>query len=88
MVGSGAGDVSPLPTVFIRAPRIVSVGDGVQVLAELDGAPVVVRAGGVLASVFHPELTSDRRLHRFFAEMCTSHAGHVVDLVGGPQALP
>jgi 5'-phosphate synthase pdxT subunit len=89
-VGSGAGASSLLPTVFIRAPRIVSVGDGVEVLAELDGTPVLVRSGGVLASVFHPELTSDRRLHRFFAGICASasDAAHVVDLVGGPQALP
>jgi 5'-phosphate synthase pdxT subunit len=88
-VGSGAaGDARPLPTVFIRAPRIVSVGDGVAVLAELDGTPVLVRSGGVLASVFHPELTSDRRLHRYFAAMCASDGVHVMDLVGGPQALP
>jgi 5'-phosphate synthase pdxT subunit len=87
-VGSGAGDVQPLPTVFIRAPRIVSVGDGVDVLAELDGTPVVVRSGVVLASVFHPELTSDRRMHRYFAAMCASDGVHVMDLVGGPQALP
>jgi 5'-phosphate synthase pdxT subunit len=58
------------------------------VLAELDGAPVLVRSDGVLASVFHPELTSDRRLHRLFAEMCASDRAPVVDLVGGPQALP
>ena len=80
-------DAPALPTVFIRAPRILSVGEGVEVLAEFDGAPVLVRAGGVLASVFHPELTSDRRLHRFFAQICATEPWLVVDLVGGPQPL-
>ena len=66
----GSGEGPPLPTVFIRAPFVVSVGDGVDVLAELDGVPVLVRQGRVLASSFHPELTADRRVHRLFAEMC------------------
>jgi pyridoxal 5'-phosphate synthase pdxT subunit len=66
----GSGDGPPLPTVFIRAPLVVSVGEGVDVLSTLDGAPVLVRQGPVLASSFHPELTSDRRIHRIFAEMC------------------
>jgi 5'-phosphate synthase pdxT subunit len=86
----GSGDVPPLPSVFIRAPRIESVGDRVEILAALDGVPVLVRSGGVLASVFHPELTPDRRLHRFFAEMCTSDGTKIVDLIDaleGPEAL-
>jgi 5'-phosphate synthase pdxT subunit len=66
----GSGEGPRLPTVFIRAPLVVSVGDGVEVLAELDGVPVLVRHGSVLASSFHPELTTDRRVHRLFAEMC------------------
>jgi len=66
----GSGEVPPLPTVFIRAPFVVWVGDGVEVLAELEGVPVLVRDGSVLASSFHPELTPDRRVHRLFAEMC------------------
>jgi len=66
----GSGEVPPLPTVFIRAPFVVSVGAGVEVLAELDDVPVLVRDGSVLASSFHPELTTDRRVHRLFAEMC------------------
>ena len=50
--------------VFIRAPRIESVGAGVEVLAELDHAgPVLVRQGNVVAATFHPELTSDTRVH-------------------------
>lgn len=84
----GPDDTAVLPTVFIRAPRIVSVGEGVAVLAELDGAPVLVRSGGVMASVFHPELTADRRLHRFFVQMCAADGARVVDLVGRPHALP
>jgi 5'-phosphate synthase pdxT subunit len=66
----GSGEGPPLPTVFIRAPFVVSVAEGVEVLAELDGVPVLVRHGSVLASSFHPELTPDRRVHRLFAEMC------------------
>ncbi len=68
----GSGEGPALPTVFIRAPFVVSVGDGVEVLAELDGVPVLMRHGSVLASSFHPELTPDRRVHRLFAEMCGS----------------
>ncbi len=70
MFGSGEGP--RLPTVFIRAPLVVSLGAGVDVLAQLDGVPVLVRQGPVLASSFHPELTADRRIHRLFAQMCGS----------------
>ena len=66
----GSGEGPPLPTVFIRAPFVVSVGDDVEVLARLDGVPVLVRHDAVLASSFHPELTPDRRVHRLFAEIC------------------
>lgn len=55
--------------VFIRAPQIERTGDGVEVLAELDGAPVMVRSGHVLASAFHPEMTADERIHRLFVTM-------------------
>ena len=68
----GSGEGPPLPTVFIRAPLVVSVGDSVDVLATLDDVPVLLRHGPVLASAFHPELTADRRVHRLFAEMCGS----------------
>jgi 5'-phosphate synthase pdxT subunit len=60
----------PLPAVFIRAPYVVSVGDEVEVLGTLDDVPVLVRQGAVLASVFHPELTPDRRVHKLFVQMC------------------
>ncbi len=66
----GSGEGPALPTVFIRAPLVVAVGEEVEVLARLDDVPVLVRQGPVLASAFHPELTPDRRVHRLFAEMC------------------
>ncbi|MGA3227053.1 MAG: pyridoxal 5'-phosphate synthase glutaminase subunit PdxT [Acidobacteriaceae bacterium] len=59
----------PLEMVYIRAPRIVSVGPGVEVLAERDGFPVLVRQGRLLAATFHPELSSDDRVHRLFVDM-------------------
>jgi 5'-phosphate synthase pdxT subunit len=51
--------------VFIRAPWVESVGQGVDVLAELDGHPIAVRQSNILAVAFHPELTDDRRVHRW-----------------------
>ena len=57
--------------VFIRAPWVVKLGEGVEVLSEIDGHAVAVRQGKVLATSFHPELTSDNRIHRYFIEeMC------------------
>lgn len=56
----------PLEMVFIRAPRIVATGAGVQVLATRDGAPTLVREGTTMAATFHPELSIDRRVHKFF----------------------
>ena len=58
----------PLEMVFIRAPRIVRTGAGVEVLAQRDGSPTLVRQGRVLAATFHPELSQDRRVHRLFVE--------------------
>lgn len=60
---------TPFRAVFIRAPRFVSLGDGVEVLAEIDGEPVFVRCGRVLASTFHPELTTDGRVHQMLLEL-------------------
>ena len=62
---------SPLRAVFIRAPWVDEAGDGVEILAEVDGHPVAVRQGQILAVAFHPELTDDRRLHRWLVE-CTN----------------
>ena len=57
----------PLRAVFIRAPWVESVGPAVEVLAKLEHA-VAVRQGALLATSFHPELTGDNRIHRFFIE--------------------
>ena len=60
----------PFHAVFIRAPKVVSIGANVEVLAEYDGVPVVVRQGQVMVASFHPELTHDARLHaRFLQEV-------------------
>ena len=59
---------SPFHAVFIRAPVISRIGEGVVVLAEVDGAPVAVRQGKHLGLCFHPELAGDTRLHRRFLE--------------------
>jgi 5'-phosphate synthase pdxT subunit len=58
----------PLEMVFIRAPRLLEIGPGVEVLAERDHFPVLVRQGRILAATFHPELSADRRVHRLFVE--------------------
>jgi 5'-phosphate synthase pdxT subunit len=60
-----------LPAVFIRAPKIRQVGQGVEVLATRDGEPVLVRQGNIVAATFHPELTEDERVHR----LCFEGAG-------------
>ncbi len=59
----------PLEMVFIRAPIIESIGPGVEVLAEDAGHPVLVEQGRVLASTFHPELTSDNTVHQHFLDV-------------------
>ncbi len=74
----GLGD-EPLRAVFIRAPWIEHAGEGVEVLAEVDGHPVVARQGHMLVAAFHPELTDDLRLHAMFMGLLngesTTHAG-------------
>jgi pyridoxal 5'-phosphate synthase pdxT subunit len=62
----------PLRAVFIRAPWIESHGPSVAVLAELDGHPVAVRQGPVLATSFHPELTDDSRVHALLMAVATA----------------
>jgi pyridoxal 5'-phosphate synthase pdxT subunit len=61
-------DGGTLRAVFIRAPWVEERGEEVEVLAEVDGHPVAVRQGNVMAVAFHPELTDDRRLHRWLVE--------------------
>lgn len=58
----------PYRGVFIRAPWIDSVGEGVEVLAEHEGHIVAARQGNLMATTFHPELTGDPRIHRYFVE--------------------
>jgi 5'-phosphate synthase pdxT subunit len=65
-VNGELGLPAALEAVFIRAPRIVRTGDGVQVLARLGSDPVLVTSGRIVAATFHPELAPDRRVHRLF----------------------
>ncbi len=62
----------PLEMVFIRAPRISRLGDGVEVLARHQGDPVLVEKDGVLAASFHPELTNDTSVHEHFVRLVTA----------------
>jgi pyridoxal 5'-phosphate synthase pdxT subunit len=62
-IGDGG---EPLRAVFIRAPWIEEAGPGVEVLAEVDGHPVLAREGRILVAAFHPELTDDTRVHELF----------------------
>ena len=64
-----AGEEEPLSGVFIRAPQVDDVGPEVEVLAELDAEPVLLRDGRYLVASFHPELTDDTRVHERFLEM-------------------
>jgi len=74
----------PFRGIFIRAPQIEEVGARVEVLAQRDSSPIAVRQGKLLATIFHPELTQDLRLHRYFLETIVgaqpsaagSEAGH------------
>lgn len=59
----------PVPAVFIRAPRIQEIGESVQVLSSWEDSPVLVRRDNILAASFHPELTSDLRVHQYFISM-------------------
>jgi 5'-phosphate synthase pdxT subunit len=61
-------DGSPFHAVFIRAPVVEHAGTSVDVLATVDGKPVLVRRGSLVAAAFHPELSNDDRIHRLFLE--------------------
>jgi 5'-phosphate synthase pdxT subunit len=65
------GDERPFRGVFIRAPRVRDLGPEVEVLAEHEGEPVLLRDGDVLVEAFHPELTDDPRIHERFLELVT-----------------
>jgi pyridoxal 5'-phosphate synthase pdxT subunit len=64
-------EAEPVQAVFIRAPVVERVGEGVEVLAEHDGRPVVVEQDLLIAAAFHPELAGDGRIHRRFLEKVT-----------------
>jgi pyridoxal 5'-phosphate synthase pdxT subunit len=71
---AGVAD-GPLRAVFIRAPWVEDHGEGVEVLAEVDGHPVAVRQDNVLAVAFHPELTGERSLHAWLVERASRRNG-------------
>ena len=70
-----AGEEEPFRGVFIRAPWIEDAGPGVEILAEVDGHPVLAREGRVLVASFHPELTDDPRIHERFLQMVKGAVG-------------
>jgi pyridoxal 5'-phosphate synthase pdxT subunit len=70
-------DGGSLHGVFIRAPWVEDAGDGVAVLAELDGHPVAVREGAILAVAFHPEIHGDSRLHRWLIARAGERNGDI-----------
>ncbi len=85
-----AGIDGLLRAVFIRAPWIEDAGDGVEILASIDGHPVVARDGRFLVASFHPELTDDTRLHNLFLDTVRAARGvgepHL-RLAAGQEAL-
>lgn len=68
--------LSPFTGVFIRAPRIEQYGVEVEILSSFEGFPVLIRQGNILAASFHPELSGDFRLHRWFLEHMVGSDGH------------
>lgn len=71
---AGVDGAEPFHAVFIRAPWVESVDEGVDVLATVRGRAVAVRQGPVLATAFHPELTGDPRVHRLFCDLVRARA--------------
>jgi pyridoxal 5'-phosphate synthase pdxT subunit len=65
---TGMNGGGPLRAVFIRAPWVDECGEGVEVLAEIEGHPVAVRQGNILGVAFHPELTDDERIHAWLVD--------------------
>ena len=65
---------APVRAVFIRAPWIAEHGEGVEILASVDGHPVAARQGNVLAISFHPEIAGETRLHEMFLREAAVHA--------------
>ena len=75
-----AGEDEPFHAVFIRAPWIREAGPGVEILATVDGHPVLAREGRVLVAAFHPELTDDTRIHQRFLELVGDVRRSVTDV--------
>jgi len=69
------GEEAPFRAVFIRAPWITAAGPNVDILAEVDGHPVLAREGRILVASFHPELTADTRIHERFLQMVREEQG-------------
>jgi 5'-phosphate synthase pdxT subunit len=65
--------VGTIPMTFIRAPYIESVGNGVEVLSVVDNHIVAAREKNILVTAYHPELTSDNRVHQYFIEHFITH---------------
>ncbi len=61
-----------VPAVFIRAPKIATIGSGCEVLSELKGEITACREGRLMVTTFHPEMTDDLRVHQYFIEICSS----------------
>ena len=77
----------PIPAVFIRAPKIIRVGKNVEILARFRNEPVLVREKNILASTFHPELTDDLAVHRYFIRMSSGVVpAHRFVIARSPQA--
>ncbi len=77
----------PFRAVFIRAPYIMEAGPGVEVLAVYGKKIVCARQGVLLAAAFHPELTGDNRMHRYFIERCVQHGRLLQNLVSCSNIL-
>jgi 5'-phosphate synthase pdxT subunit len=78
----------PLEMVFIRAPIIERVGPGVEVLAESEGHPVLVRCGRVMAATFHPELTDDPTVHAEFVKLTGSSGAAHANRAAASEVVP
>jgi len=72
---SGKSTASPLEMVFIRAPKIEHVGEGVEIIATEGSDPVAVRQGRSMAATFHPELSADPRVHQAFLDIVAGNTG-------------
>jgi len=82
------GRPAPVEMVFIRAPRIRRVGDGVETLARHAGEPVLARQGTILVATFHPELTDDPTVHEYFCRMVAQSRAAARGGVAAAEASP